>query len=156
MSVSSVVCSLFRQIRFEQTQLPKAAGLTDVDLRRGERSTRQKQALVAILNEAFPFRSTQELLAERGERVGLTAADRPLRALNAEIGVVRSVEGKVLYRRCAIANHHRLACVRWDRTEITADGVALWANRAEYEHYSWDVHLTFEIVRTCAGCAHET
>src|SRR5881275_3040294 len=86
------------------------------------RSTPQKRALSAVLEEADGFLSAQDLHAElraRGQRVGLTTVYNQLRAL-AEAGQVdslRAEDGEALYRRCGSdGHHHHLVCRRCGRT----------------------------------------
>jgi Fur family ferric uptake transcriptional regulator len=135
---------------------------TDATARPGERSTRQKRALAAILDGATSFRSAQDLFAElrsSGERVGLTTVYNQLRALAdaGEIDVLRADEGEVLYRRCTTStHHHHLLCRRCGRTvEIAAEEVERWADRVAGEHGFGDVDHTLEIVGTCPTCSSD-
>jgi Fur family ferric uptake transcriptional regulator len=132
----------------------------DAESRAGERSTRQKRALSAVLDGSSSFRSAQDLYADlraRGERVGLTTVYNQLKALAdaGEIDVLRADEGESLYRRCSTGgHHHHLLCRRCGKTiEIAADGVESWADRTAVEHGFRDVRHTLEIVGTCGACA---
>ena len=124
------------------------------------RSTRQKRALAAVVDEAQEFRSAQELheaLRARGEQVGLTTVYNQLRAL-AESGLVdtlRSADGETLYRRCDTSgHHHHLLCRVCGRTvEVAGSTVERWAEKVAAEAGFVDVAHTVEVVGTCPACA---
>src|SRR5450432_2977543 len=126
-----------------------------------ERSTRQKRALAAAIDESQEFRSAQELheaVRLRGEQVGLTTVYNQLRAL-AESGLVdtvRSPDGETLYRRCGSAgHHHHLLCRVCGRTvEVAGTAVERWAEKVAAEAGFVDVSHTMEVVGTCPTCAH--
>lgn len=123
------------------------------------RSTRQKRALAALLDERNSFRSAQQLhaeLRERGERVGLTTVYNRLRSL-AEIGsvdAIRSDDGETLYRRCSDDHHHHLVC-RFCGTTVEVQGpdVERWADETARIYGFTDIQHTVEIVGTCSECA---
>ncbi len=124
------------------------------------RSTRQKRALAALLDDSSGFRSAQDLFTElrgRGETVGLTTVYNQLGALAeaGEVDAVRTESGEVLYRRCATASHHHhLVCRHCGRTiEIEGPEVEQWADRVARAHGFADVTHTVEVVGTCAECA---
>lgn len=124
-----------------------------------ERSTRQKRALAAVLDESDTFRSAQELhsqLRGRGENVGLTTVYNQLRALadGGEVDVLRSTDGESLYRRCATGDHHHhLVCRRCGRTaEVEGPEVERWAARVAERHGFVQVSHTVEVFGTCADC----
>ncbi len=124
------------------------------------RSTRQKRALAAVIDESQEFRSAQELHEElrvRGEAVGLTTVYNQLRGL-AEAGLVdtvRSSDGEVLYRRCdTTGHHHHLLCRVCGRTvEVSGTAVERWAEKVAAEAGFVDVAHTVEVVGTCPTCA---
>lgn len=124
------------------------------------RSTRQKRALAAIVDESQEFRSAQELheaLRARGEQVGLTTVYNQLRSL-AEAGLVdtrRSAEGETLYRRCDTSgHHHHLLCRVCGRTvEVSGTSVERWAEKVATEAGFVDVAHTLELVGTCSSCS---
>ena len=71
----------------------------------GVRSTRQRAAIVALLDEVDGFRSAQDLhdeLRRRGENIGLTTVYRTLQNLEAAdlVDAVRTDTGESVYRRC--------------------------------------------------------
>ncbi len=80
------------------------------------RSTRQRAAVAAALDEVDEFRSAQELhdvLKHRGDSVGLTTVYRTLQSLAdaGEVDVLRTTEGEAVYRRCSTGDHHHhLVC----------------------------------------------
>jgi Fur family ferric uptake transcriptional regulator len=124
------------------------------------RSTRQKRALAAVIDESQEFRSAQELheaLRARGAAVGLTTVYNQLRAL-AEAGLVdtvRSPDGETLYRRCDTSgHHHHLRCRVCGRTvEVAGAAVERWAEKVAAEAGFTDVSHTIEVVGTCPACA---
>ena len=124
------------------------------------RSTRQKRALAALLDDSSGFRSAQDLFTElrgRGENVGLTTVYNQLGALAeaGEVDAVRTESGEVLYRRCATASHHHhLVCRHCGRTiEIEGPEVEQWADRIARAHGFSDVSHTVEVEGTCGECA---
>ena len=126
----------------------------------GERSTRQKRALAAVLDDSDGFHSAQELHAElqaRGELVALTTVYNQLRALAdaGQLDSLRSDDGETRYRRCAsVAHHHHLVCRCCGRTvEVEGPEVERWAERVAAAHGFAEVTHTVEILGTCAECA---
>jgi Fur family ferric uptake transcriptional regulator len=125
------------------------------------RSTRQRAAVLALLDELADFRSAQEvhdLLRHRGERVGLTTVYRSLQMLadSSEVDVLRTVDGETAYRRCSRGHHHHLVCRVCGRTvEIDGPAVETWAQKMATRNGFVDVSHTLEIFGTCAGCAED-
>ena len=123
------------------------------------RSTRQRAAVAALLEELEDFRSAQEvhdLLRHRGERVGLTTVYRSLQMLAdaQEVDVLRTTDGETAYRRCSRGHHHHLVCRSCGRTvEVDGPAVERWAHRVAAENGYVDVSHTLEIFGTCAECA---
>ena len=131
----------------------------DVTSAPAPRSTRQRAAVAAVLDELTDFRSAQDLhamLRERGARVGLTTVYRTLQTLadTGEVDVLRRVDGEAVYRRCSTGHHHHLVCRNCGRTEeVEGPAVERWADRVAAEHGFVDVSHTLEIFGTCASCA---
>ncbi|MDT0275962.1 Fur family transcriptional regulator [Blastococcus goldschmidtiae] len=125
----------------------------------GRRTTRQRSALVALLDELDGFRSAQELhslLRERGDSVGLATVYRALQALveDGHLDVLRSSDGEAAYRRCSPAHHHHLVCRSCGKTVEVADPpVERWAARIATEHGFADVQHQVEVFGTCADCS---
>jgi Fur family transcriptional regulator, ferric uptake regulator len=123
------------------------------------RSTRQRAAVAALLDELADFRSAQEvhdLLRHRGERVGLTTVYRSLQMLADahEVDVLRTADGETAYRRCSRGHHHHLVCRACGRTvEVDGPAVERWAQKVAAENAFVDVSHTLEIFGTCADCA---
>ena len=123
------------------------------------RSTRQRAAVAALLEELEDFRSAQEvhdLLRHRGDRVGLTTVYRSLQMLAdaQEVDVLRTTDGETAYRRCSRGHHHHLVCRSCGRTvEVDGPAVERWAHRVATENGYVDVSHTLEIFGTCADCA---
>ncbi|WP_063628254.1 Fur family transcriptional regulator [Actinospica robiniae] len=124
------------------------------------RSTRQRAAVAALLEETEDFVSAQQLhdrLRHRGDSVGLTTVYRTLQSL-AETGmvdVVRTDEGEAVYRRCSSGTHHHHLVCRGCGTAVEVEGPAVeaWAGKIAAEHGFIEVEHTLEIFGTCAACA---
>ncbi|MCW2824635.1 MAG: transcriptional repressor [Aeromicrobium sp.] len=122
------------------------------------RSTRQRRAVVAILEDLDGFASAQEIhdiLKQRGESVGLSTVYRSLQVLAeaAEVDALRNADGEVLYRQCSAGHHHHLVCRACGRTvEVEGPTVERWADRIAEENGFRDVAHTLEIFGTCDRC----
>jgi Fur family transcriptional regulator, ferric uptake regulator len=135
------------------------AGPTTADAP-GARATKQKRAIVELLDQTTEFTSAQDLhtrLRTGGERVGLTTVYSQLRSL-ADAGAVdtlRADNGEVLYRRCQSASHHHhLVCRRCGRAvEIDAPDVETLARRLGTRHGFRDLSHVLEITGVCNRCA---
>lgn len=123
------------------------------------RSTRQRRAVVAILEDLDGFASAQEIhdiLRRRGESVGLSTVYRSLQslAMASEIDALRNDDGEVLYRQCSSGHHHHLVCRTCGRTvEVEGPTVERWADKIAAENGYSDVAHTLEIFGTCAECS---
>lgn len=122
------------------------------------RSTRQRAAVAAVLDDVEEFRSAQDLhaaLKARGESVGLTTVYRTLAALAdaGEVDVLLRDDGEALYRRCSSGHHHHLVCRSCGRTvEVEGPTVERWAAKVAAEHGYTDVSHTLEIFGLCSAC----
>jgi Fur family ferric uptake transcriptional regulator len=125
----------------------------------GRRTTRQRSAVLALLEELDDFRSAQELYAllrARGDSVGLATVYRALQALadESQVDVLRNADGEAAYRRCSPVHHHHLVCRSCGRTVEVADApVQRWAARIAAEHGFADVQHQLEVLGTCATCS---
>ncbi|AJT67175.1 Fur family transcriptional regulator [Streptomyces chattanoogensis] len=124
------------------------------------RSTRQRTAVSAALDEVDEFRSAQELhdmLKHRGDSVGLTTVYRTLQSLAdaGEVDVLRTSDGEAVYRRCSTDDHHHhLVCRTCGKAvEVEGPAVEKWADQIAAEHGFQDVAHTIEIFGTCGDCA---
>ena len=123
------------------------------------RSTKQRSAVSALLDEADSFLSAQDLharLRERGEAVGLATVYRALQALveDGDVDVLRTDDGESIYRRCSTGHHHHLVCRRCGRTvEVEGPAVETWARRVGAEHGFVDVQHVVEVFGVCGACA---
>ncbi|MCF8782276.1 Fur family transcriptional regulator [Rhodococcus ruber] len=125
----------------------------------GVRSTRQRSAISALLDEIEEFRSAQDLhdeLRRRGEGIGLTTVYRTLQSL-AEVGtvdVLRTDSGESVYRRCSSGHHHHLVCRACGFTvEVDGPAVERWSHEVAEDNGFVDVSHTVEIFGTCRECA---
>jgi Fur family ferric uptake transcriptional regulator len=125
----------------------------------GRRSTKQRAAVVELLDQIDDFRSAQELhdeLRKRGEGIGLTTVYRTLQSLAdaGEIDVLRTGSGEAVYRRCSSHHHHHLVCRHCGFTvEVEGPAVERWADSTAAGNGFSDITHTVEIVGTCATCA---
>lgn len=124
------------------------------------RSTRQRAAIVALLEEVDGFRSAQELhdeLRRRGKNIGLTTVYRTLQTLAGTevIDTVRTDTGETVYRRCAAPHHHHhLVCRQCgSAVEVSGKQVEAWAADIATRHGFSNVSHTIELFGTCADCA---
>ncbi len=123
------------------------------------RSTRQRAAIIALLDDVDGFRSAQELhdeLRRRGETIGLTTVYRTLQSLASaqQVDTVRTDTGEAVYRRCAAPeHHHHLVCRNCgSAVEVSGGEVESWAAEVAAGHGFSDVSHTIELFGTCAGC----
>lgn len=122
------------------------------------RPTRQRRAIVAVLDDFDDFRSAQEihaLLAEKGERVGLSTVYRTLQSLadTGEIDALRTEAGESIYRRCSDSHHHHLVCRSCGATvEVEGPTVERWTSSVAERHGYRNVSHNLEIFGTCPDC----
>ena len=136
-----------------------AAGTDLRSVGAGVRATRQRGAIIALLEKLDGFRSAQELhedLRRSGANIGLTTVYRTLQALESAnlVDMVRTDSGESVYRRCAAPHHHHhLVCRSCGAAvEVSGHEVEAWAAEVAAEHGFSDVDHTVELVGTCAGC----
>ena len=124
----------------------------------GGRPTRQRRAVAEVLGTFSDFRSAQEiheLLAQRGEAVGLATVYRTLQRLAeaGEVDVLRTEDGEAIYRRCSPAHHHHLVCRTCGATvEVDGPAVERWTRSIAEEHGYAEVSHTLEIFGVCGSC----
>ena len=126
----------------------------------GQRTTRQRTAIAALLDDLDEFRSAQQLhtlLATRGQKIGLATVYRTLAAMaeSGDVDTLRTDSGESLYRRCEPAHHHHLVCRRCGATvEVTATGLESLVKQVAAQHSYTDVSHTLELFGTCPRCTH--
>lgn len=125
----------------------------------GARNTRQRSAVVDVLQEIDRFASAQSIhreLTDRGQKVGLTTVYRTLQTLT-EVGAVDALNsdtGETLYRHCLTdRHHHHLVCTNCGRSEeIDGGPVEEWAKQTA-EKYGFELSghdaEIFGVCRTC-------
>ena len=123
------------------------------------RTTRQRAAVLAVLDDLEQFRSAQEIHAElvrRGDSVGLSTVYRSLAAMSADddVDTLLRDDGETLYRRCRGATHHHHLVCRSCGATVEVDGPAVesWADRLAAEHGYDEVSHTLEIFGRCQSC----
>ena len=128
-------------------------------LKIGARNTRQRAAVVDILQDIDRFASAQSIhreLTDRGQKVGLTTVYRTLQTLT-EVGAVdalNSETGETLYRHCLTdRHHHHLVCTNCGRSEeIDGGPVEEWAKEtAEKYGFQLSGHDA-EVFGVCQTC----
>ena len=123
------------------------------------RNTRQRSAVLTLLEELDDFRSAQDLhamLRARGDSVGLATVYRTLQALvdDGQVDLLRGGDGEAVYRRCSPVHHHHLVCRSCGRTVEVADPpVERWAAKIAAEHGFADVQHQLEVFGTCGACS---
>ena len=122
------------------------------------RATRQRAAIIELLDTVEEFRSAQELhdeLRRRGENIGLTTVYRTLQAMTdaGEVDAIRTDDGEMVYRQCSDGHHHHLVCRQCGRTvEISAQLVESWATEVAAEHGFRDAGHEIELFGLCSNC----
>lgn len=125
----------------------------------GVRSTRQRSAISALLDESKGFRSAQDLHAElrdRGGTIGLTTVYRTLQSMAdaGAVDVLRTDSGEAIFRKCSDSHHHHLVCRRCGFTiEVEGPEVESWAHATGSAHGFSEVEHTVELFGLCAECA---
>ena len=123
------------------------------------RPTRQRRAVAEAMASVDDFRSAQEiheLLATRGDAVGLATVYRTLQRLAdaGEIDMLRNMDGEAIYRRCSDTHHHHLVCRVCGRTvEVEGPTVERWTRSIAADHGFSDVSHELEIFGTCPDCS---
>ena len=123
------------------------------------RATRQRAAIMALLDSVDEFRSAQELhdeLRRRGENIGLTTVYRTLQSLSSAdlVDMVRTDTGESVYRRCSAPDHHHHLVCRscGSAVEVSGREVEAWAAEVAEGHGFSNVSHTIELFGTCADC----
>jgi Fur family ferric uptake transcriptional regulator len=125
------------------------------------RSTRQRRAVVAVVNGLDGFASSQtihEALTARGDKVGLSTVYRTLHALS-DAGAVdwlRARDGELLYRKCGPQQHHHLVCHQCGHTvEITGSPMEDWARLVAADSGWAEVTYSIDVFGRCPACTRE-
>ena len=125
----------------------------------GDRSTRQRTAVVELMQELDNFASAKEIhhqLTAREEKVGLTTVYRTLQSLAdiAAVDVLHMASGETLYRACQTErHHHHLVCTECGRTEeIDGGPVEEWAKQVAADYgFALSSHDA-EVFGMCPKC----
>lgn len=125
----------------------------------GVRSTRQRAAISALLDDVDEFRSAQDLhdeLRRRGEGIGLTTVYRTLQSLAdaGAVDVLRTDSGESIYHRYSSGHHHHLVCRVCGHTEeVEGPEVEQWAHDVAEHHGFTSITHTVEVFGVCGRCA---
>ncbi len=123
------------------------------------RSTRQRAAISALLDDIADFRSAQELhdeLRKRGEGIGLTTVYRTLQSMATagQVDTLRTDTGESVYRLCSDHHHHHLVCrICGSTVEVEGGAAEIWAEDVAAENGFTDVSHTIEIFGVCGACS---
>ena len=134
--------------------MPEKASVAPV----GVRSTKQRSAISALLDDIDEFRSAQELhdeLRKRGQGIGLTTVYRTLQTMSdsGALDVLRTDTGESVYRRCSSGHHHHLVCRSCGYTvEVEGPTVEQWSQTIAEDNGFSDVSHTLEIFGMCRTC----
>lgn len=135
-------------------------GDTDKKGAQRHRSTRQRTAILEVLQEADSFLSAQRLhdeLRSKGMKVGLTTVYRNLQLMTDldEVDVVRREDGEAMFRRCdAAEHHHHLVCRSCGFTvELANDQLEAWAAALARKHRFSEVTHDLELFGLCRSCS---
>ena len=124
----------------------------------GQRTTRQRTAVMGMLDTLDEFTSAQDIharLRESGSSVGLTTVYRTLQGLAdaGQVDVIRAADGEARYRRCTPEHHHHLVCRSCGRTlEVDSPAVEKWADEVGASHGFGEISHTLEIYGECPTC----
>jgi len=131
-----------------------------VALMQKQRTTRQRTAILQLLQEADSFLSAQEMydaLRNKGLKVGLTTVYRNLQTMvdMNEVDVVRREDGESIFRRCdAGDHHHHLVCRSCGFTvELANDQLEKWTTTLAKKHRFSDVTHHLELFGLCRSCS---
>jgi Fur family transcriptional regulator, ferric uptake regulator len=124
------------------------------------RSTRQRQAVVEVLENAGDFRSAQQLhadLRDRGDQVGLSTVYRTLRSLTeaGHIDAIRAEDGETLYRHCVTRRrHHHLVCRKCGRAiDVPPPNIDTWSEGVAAETGFANLTHRLDTFGTCPASA---
>jgi len=125
------------------------------------RMTRQRAAVLAVIEDSEEFQSAQEWherLRHEGSPIGLATVYRTLQSLAeaGEVDCVRSEDGEALYRRCGNTemHHHHLRCRNCGvAVEIEGPGVEAWAATVAARYGYSHIEHTIELTGLCAACS---
>lgn len=125
----------------------------------GRRRSRQRDLLLAYLEQEPVFRTAQEIhsgLREQGHEVGLATVYRTLQLLadGEEVDTLRGPSGEQSYRLCSSSgHHHHLICGRCGAVlEFDDQPVMAWVEQlCARSGFTPDRHI-LEVVGTCRDC----
>lgn len=125
----------------------------------GMRTTKQRTAVVEVMQEIDRFLSAKEIhtaLQERNAKVGLTTVYRTLQSLVDidAVDALHSPTGEVLYRHCETeSHHHHLVCTNCGRTEeIDGGPIEKWAHQVADTYAFQLTGHDAEIFGVCEKC----
>ncbi|WKS31734.1 transcriptional repressor [Corynebacterium propinquum] len=126
----------------------------------GARNTRQRTAVIQVLNELDNFASAKAIhheLVHRDSQVGLTTVYRTLQSLSEidAVDVLHMPSGETLYRSCeSHHHHHHLVCTSCGRTEeIDGGPVERWAQEVVANYGFQLTGHDAEVFGICAKCS---
>jgi Fur family ferric uptake transcriptional regulator len=127
----------------------------------GQRSTRQRAAILSALADSANFLTAQDLhdsIRRQNGSVGLSTVYRSLQSMaeTGEIDVILKPDGEALYRHCgqSAGHHHHLVCRDCGMTvEVEGPTVERWTESVAKAQGFTNVSHTLDIFGTCAKCS---
>lgn len=123
------------------------------------RATRQRSAVIEVLDDEAEFRSAQEIhqaLRQRGSSVALSTVYRALAALTDDgtLDVLRKADGEQVFRRCTGGgNHHYLVCRTCGYSaEVDGPNLEKWARETAQENGFCATEHVIELFGVCSSC----
>lgn len=120
------------------------------------RTTRQRTAILAALEQAADFMTAQQLhdlLKADGESVGLATVYRNMQPLvdAGLVDVIITDSGEAIYRQCeSTDHHHHLVCRECGKTvEFLAPQLEQWAHSIAAKNGFTGISHTMEIFGQC-------
>ncbi|QCB93073.1 Fur family transcriptional regulator [Cellulomonas shaoxiangyii] len=127
----------------------------------GQRVTRQRTAVAALLDDLGEFRSARQIhraLHERGDDIALATVYRTLNAMaeSGDVEVLLNPSGEHTYLRCAptASHHHHLVCRHCGRTvDVDAPQLEELVSALATEHGFTELEHSVDFVGVCTACA---
>ncbi|MEX5303213.1 Fur family transcriptional regulator [Kocuria sabuli] len=123
------------------------------------RATRQRTALIGLLERTPEFRSAQQIhamLQQEEQAVSQATVYRTLSAMAAagEVDVLSTPGGEARYRQCRqTEHHHHLVCRTCGHAvEVSESLVERWAAQAARQHGFTSPSHSIELHGICASC----
>lgn len=125
-----------------------------------QRVTKQRVTIMNFMSSQSEFLSAQHIhdaLKSSGESIGLATVYRTLQSLveNKSIDAIRSADGEILYRKCALEeHHHHLVCKSCGLiVEISGEIFENWVHDVASQYGFNHIEHVAELFGICANCS---